>query len=125
MAELVHHCGALNGVVWAPHSPNHICTIADDKQALIWDITTKSPVRTGYLYLYLYCTCHSSYPHPSLLYRITTIAFLSLPDLIVQIIEDPILAFAAEGEINQLQWDASHEDWVAICFHQSVQLLKV
>lgn len=84
VAELVHHYGALNGIVWAPHSPNHICTIADDRQALIWDISTKSLV-----------------------------------------IEDPILAFAAEGEINQLQWDASHEDWVAICFQQCVQVLKV
>jgi WD repeat-containing protein 68 len=43
----------------------------------------------------------------------------------VQVIEDPILAFAADGEINQLQWDASHEDWVAICFQQCVQVLKV
>lgn len=45
--------------------------------------------------------------------------------LLLQVIEDPILAFAAEGEINQLQWDASHEDWVAICFKQCVQVLKV
>jgi hypothetical protein len=44
VAELVHHFAALNGLAWAPHSPNHICTIADDRQALIWDITTKAPV---------------------------------------------------------------------------------
>jgi DDB1- and CUL4-associated factor 7 len=58
--------------------------VGDDKQALIWDITSKNVL-----------------------------------------IEDPILAFSAEGEINQLQWDASHEDWVAICFNQSLQVLKV
>jgi hypothetical protein len=40
-------------------------------------------------------------------------------------IEDPILAFAADGEINQLQWCASHEDWVTICFGNYVQILKV
>lgn len=56
VAELVHHVGALNGIAWAPHSPHHICTIADDKQALIWDITAKNVL-----------------------------------------IEDPILAFSAEG----------------------------
>lgn len=85
VAELVHHVGALNGICWAPHSANHICTVADDKQALIWDISTSKNIT----------------------------------------IEDPILAFAAEGEINQLQWDASHEDWVSICFNQCVQVLKV
>lgn len=85
VAELVSHVGALNSISWAPHSPNHICTCADDKQALIWDISTKNSVT----------------------------------------IEDPILAFTAEGEINQLQWDASHEDWVAICYKEQLQILKV
>lgn len=84
VAELVGHIGAINGIAWAPHSPNHICTCADDRQALIWDITTKNVI-----------------------------------------IEDPILAFAAEGEINQLQWESMHEDWIAICFHDSLQILKV
>lgn len=84
VAELMGHVGPLNGIAWAPHSPSHICTCGDDNQALIWDVTSKSPV-----------------------------------------IEDPILAFAAEAEINQLQWDSSHEDWVAICFKQCLQILKV
>jgi WD repeat-containing protein 68 len=84
VAELVGHQAAVNGIAWAPHSPCHICTISDDRQALIWDITVK--------------------PKP---------------------IEDPILAFAAGGEVNQLQWCASHEDWVGICFNNCVQILKV
>jgi WD repeat-containing protein 68 len=84
VAELVGHVGALNGIVWAPHSSNHICTCGDDKQALIWDITTKQAL-----------------------------------------IEDPILAFSADEEINQLSWDSSHEDWVAICFSDHLQVLKV
>lgn len=40
-------------------------------------------------------------------------------------IEDPILAFSAGGEINRLEWCASHEDWVGICFDNTVQILKV
>lgn len=40
-------------------------------------------------------------------------------------LENPILAFCADGEINQLQWDSSHEDWVAICFNEQLQVLKV
>jgi WD repeat-containing protein 68 len=42
-----------------------------------------------------------------------------------RVIEDPILAFNAEGEINQMQWDASHEDWIAINFSDTLQVLKV
>ena len=83
----MHYVGPLNGIVWAPHSPSHLCTCGDDKQALIWDISVRSA------------------------------GSVTIPD--------PILAFSAEGEINQLQWDASHEDWVAICFENSVQVLKV
>ena len=42
-----------------------------------------------------------------------------------QVIEDPILAFTAEGEINQLQWCSSHEDWIAIDFAKTLQVLRV
>ena len=66
--ELQGHSGPVNGMAWAPHSANHIVTCGDDRQALIWDVSTKNIV-----------------------------------------LEDPILAFQAEGEINALQWDSSHE----------------
>ena len=38
---------------------------------------------------------------------------------------DPILAYTAEGEVNQLQWSASQSDWVAIAFGQKLQILRV
>lgn len=41
LAELVGHRGAVNSIAWAPNSAHHICTGSDDKQAYIWDITTK------------------------------------------------------------------------------------
>jgi WD repeat-containing protein 68 len=85
VAELIGHHGPVNGIAWAPHSPYHICTCGDDRQALIWEITTGKST----------------------------------------FIEDPILAFSADGEINQLQWCSSHEDWVSICFKDCVQILKV
>jgi WD repeat-containing protein 68 len=84
IAELIGHASVLNGLAWAPHSANHICTIGDDGQALIWDITTKNVI-----------------------------------------LEDPILAFDAKSEINSLQWCSSHEDYVAICFKEAMQILKV
>lgn len=33
------HTAALNGVEWAPHSSCHICSVGDDTQALIWDVS--------------------------------------------------------------------------------------
>ncbi|CAG5107518.1 Oidioi.mRNA.OKI2018_I69.chr1.g3365.t2.cds [Oikopleura dioica] len=38
VARLANHRAAVNGVSWAPHSAHHVCTVGDDKQALIWDI---------------------------------------------------------------------------------------
>eukprot|EP00578_Thalassiosira_sp_NH16_P008812 CAMPEP_0181105758 /NCGR_PEP_ID=MMETSP1071-20121207/16161_1 /TAXON_ID=35127 /ORGANISM="Thalassiosira sp., Strain NH16" /LENGTH=378 /DNA_ID=CAMNT_0023189103 /DNA_START=149 /DNA_END=1285 /DNA_ORIENTATION=- len=79
------HAGCVNAVAWAPHSSCHICTAADDSQALIWDLTqmSKRPV------------------------------------------EDPILAYNAEGEVNNLQWSSSQPDWVSIAFSDKLQILRV
>ena len=38
---------------------------------------------------------------------------------------DPILAYSAGAEVNQLQWSASQPDWVAICFGNKTQILRV
>lgn len=38
---------------------------------------------------------------------------------------DPILAYSAGAEINQLQWSALHPDWVAIDFTNKLQILRV
>eukprot|EP00049_Salpingoeca_infusionum_P018149 m.355957 g.355957 ORF g.355957 m.355957 type:complete len:333 (+) comp17395_c0_seq1:315-1313(+) len=38
-AKLTSHEAACNGIAWAPHSSCHICTAADDKRALIWDVS--------------------------------------------------------------------------------------
>ena len=40
-------------------------------------------------------------------------------------IDDPILAYNAEAEINQLQWSAATPDWVAIAFDKKIQILRV
>jgi hypothetical protein len=39
-AVLDGHSQCVNGLAWAPHSSCHICTAADDNQALIWDLST-------------------------------------------------------------------------------------
>lgn len=38
---------------------------------------------------------------------------------------DPVLAYSAGGEIEQLQWSSSQPDWVAIAFSNKLQLLRV
>ena len=40
-------------------------------------------------------------------------------------IEDPILAYTAEGEINNIQWASNQPDWIAICYNKSVEILRV
>lgn len=38
---------------------------------------------------------------------------------------DPILAYTAGAEINQLQWSSTQTDWVAIAFSSKLQILRV
>jgi DDB1- and CUL4-associated factor 7 len=40
-------------------------------------------------------------------------------------LSDPILAYCADGEINQLKWSTVQPDWVAISFDSSMQILRV
>lgn len=87
VCELTGHKNAVNAVFWAPQSEHHIATCADDKQALIWDISQKGASKF--------------------------------------VIEDPILAYSAGAEINNMLWCKSHEDWITISYGKSVQILKV
>jgi WD repeat-containing protein 68 len=38
---------------------------------------------------------------------------------------DPILAYSAGAEVTQLQWGVTQPDWVAICFADKCQILRV
>ncbi|GKF50376.1 hypothetical protein Tco_0146843, partial [Tanacetum coccineum] len=38
---------------------------------------------------------------------------------------DPILAYTAGAEIEQLQWSSSQPDWVAIAFASKLQILRI
>eukprot|EP00195_Chlamydomonas_chlamydogama_P005387 CAMPEP_0202891988 /NCGR_PEP_ID=MMETSP1392-20130828/1870_1 /ASSEMBLY_ACC=CAM_ASM_000868 /TAXON_ID=225041 /ORGANISM="Chlamydomonas chlamydogama, Strain SAG 11-48b" /LENGTH=330 /DNA_ID=CAMNT_0049575863 /DNA_START=272 /DNA_END=1264 /DNA_ORIENTATION=+ len=38
---------------------------------------------------------------------------------------DPILAYSAGAEVNQLQWSSAQPDWVAVCFANKTQILRV
>ena len=38
---------------------------------------------------------------------------------------EAILAYEAGGPINQIQWSASHPEWIAICFDNKLEILRV
>jgi len=40
-------------------------------------------------------------------------------------IEDPILAYTADGEINQIQWASAQPDWISICYNNILEILRV
>ena len=39
--------------------------------------------------------------------------------------EDPILAYSAAGEINTVQWGPVHNDWIAITYDHTLEILRV
>ncbi|KAK6753550.1 hypothetical protein RB195_012878 [Necator americanus] len=84
VARLSNHRAPVNGISWAPHSSTHICTAADDAQALIWDV--------------------HEIPRPIL---------------------DPILAYQAAGEVNQIHWSTTFPDWISICYANRLEILRV
>lgn len=43
-SKLNHHRDNVNAICWAPHSSTHICSVGDDKQALIWDLSNHQEV---------------------------------------------------------------------------------
>lgn len=107
VSQLPGHTACVNGVAWAPHSCVHVCTVGDDSQALIWDLSTlPTPVQRKFGLL-----------QTTLRTRLLTCA--------VRCTTDPILAYHAGAEINQLQWSAAQPDWVAIAFERKMQVLRV
>jgi len=40
-------------------------------------------------------------------------------------VDDPILAYTAAGEINQVHWSSTLTDWISICYDKTLELLRV
>jgi WD repeat-containing protein 68 len=88
----------MNALGWAPHSSGHLGSVgnflfeffilflADDGQALIWDVSQASKQK---------------------------------------IIQEPILAYSAESEVNQFSWSTTNPEWVSIAFGNTCQALRV
>ncbi|GFR42912.1 hypothetical protein Agub_g3910 [Astrephomene gubernaculifera] len=109
VAELQRHQAPVNALAWAPHSAQHICTAGDDAQALIWDVSgvgggSGGPGGAGGGGGGGGAAGGGGGGDVSL---------------------DPILAYGAQSEVNQLQWSSAQPDWVAICFGNKTQILRV
>jgi DDB1- and CUL4-associated factor 7 len=114
---------------WNKQDPNYLATMSvDSSKAVILDIRVPStPVAelsghhaaiNGIAWAphssYHICTCSDD--RQALIWDMTAAP---------RLIEDPILAYSAGGEINNVQWRASHQDWVGITYGNDVQILRV
>mmetsp|Transcript_24982 Transcript_24982/g.41155 ORF Transcript_24982/g.41155 Transcript_24982/m.41155 type:complete len:330 (+) Transcript_24982:222-1211(+) len=116
-------------LAWNKQDPNYLATIVmDSSKVIILDIRSPShPVAE--LHGHLACvnaiawaphsSCHICTAGDDSQALIWDLSQMPKP------IEDPILAYKAEAEINQLQWSSAQPDWVAISFLNKMQILRV
>lgn len=116
-AVLEGHTHCVNSLSWAPHSSCHICTAADDSQALIWDLSQMPKPIEGVR------ECARAWPDASA--SRSRLPVHARPVRTGNSCADPILAYRAEAEVNQVQWSKLQPDWIAICFNKTLQILRV
>lgn len=117
-------------LAWNKQDPNYLATVAMDScEVIILDVRVPcTPVArlsnhracvNGIAWA-PHSSCHictAGDDHQALIWDIQ-----QMP----RAIEDPILAYtAAEGEVNQIQWGATQPDWIAICYKQACEILRV
>lgn len=116
-------------LAWNKQDPNYLATITmDSNTVVILDIRVPS-LPAAKLQGHSQCvnslawaphsSCHISTAGDDNQALIWDLSHMPKP------IEDPILAYYAESEINQLQWSKTQPDWVAIAFDKKLQILRV
>lgn len=114
---------------WNKQDPNYLATfMVDSRRTIILDIRVPS-LPVAELGGHLGCVNATAWaPHSSC--HICTAGddsqalIWDLSSMGKQPVEDPILAYNADGEINNLQWSASQPDWVSIAFNDKLQIRK-
>lgn len=104
VARLCNHRAAINGITWAPHSSCHICSAGVC-------ILSSVLVLPDFTFVFM-----AGDDQQALIWDIQPMP---------QPIEVPILAYGADGEINQVQWSSSQPDWICICYRDNVEILRV
>jgi len=114
---------------WNAHDHNYLATfLMEHNQVIILDIRAPSvpvaelsghtqPVNTIAWAPHSSChICTGGDDSQALIWDLTAIP---------KPINEPILAYNAESEINSLQWSTAQPEWVAITFNKKLQLLRV
>ncbi|KAH8063228.1 hypothetical protein JL722_2391 [Aureococcus anophagefferens] len=116
-------------LAWNKQDPNYLAAIlADDPRTVILDVRVPS-IPVAELGAHQACvnsiawaphsSCHlctCSDDNQALIWDLT-----AMP----KPIDDPILAYTADAEVNQLQWSTAHHEWVAIAYNTTMQMLHV
>ena len=114
---------------WNKQDPNYLATfMVDSRRTIILDIRVPS-LAVAELGGHLGCVNATAWaPHSSC--HICTAGddsqalIWDLSQMSKRPVEDPILAYNADGEINNLQWSSSQPDWVSIAFNDKLQIRK-
>ena len=112
---------------WNKQDPNYLATfMVDSRRTIILDIRVPS-IPCAELGGHLGCVNATAWaPHSSC--HICTAGddsqalIWDLSAMPKRPVEDPILAYNADGEINNLQWSASQPDWVSIAYQDKLQI---
>lgn len=114
---------------WNKQDPNYMCTfMVDSRRTIILDVRVPS-LPVAELGGHLGCVNATAWaPHSSC--HICTAGddsqalIWDLSAMPKRPVEDPILAYNADGEINNLQWSSSQTDWVSIAFNDKLQICE-
>jgi len=115
---------------WNKQDPNYLATfMLDSRRTIILDIRVPS-LPVAELGGHLGCVNATAWaPHSSC--HICTAGddsqalIWDLSQMPNRPVEDPILAYNADGEINNLQWSAIQPDWISIAYNDKLQILRV
>ncbi|RCH88119.1 ddb1 and cul4 associated factor 7 [Rhizopus stolonifer] len=98
------HSGSINCLGWSPTESGQIATGGDDSQVLVWNINQASNDNRAYYQQ----NTQQRYSHQ--------------PPRSVQ---DPLLAYVADAEVNSITWSKSAPEWIGIGFGKTIQALRV
>eukprot|EP00903_Cladosiphon_okamuranus_P016007 g14781.t1 len=128
-----HDLTPLMRLSWNKQDPNYLAAIlTDSSKTVILDIRVPSlPVAmlgghqsaVSAIAWAPHSSCHictAGADCQSLIWDLSCV-----PSSVPKAVEDPILAYTAEEQVNQLQWSASHPEWIAIAFANKMQILRV
>ena len=124
------HLEPLLRLEWNKQDPNYLATFkVDSSSTIILDIRLPSTPVTELGGHYNCVNAVAWAPHSSC--HICTAGddnqalIWDLTQMSRRSVEDPILAYNAEAEVNNLQWSSAQPDWVSIAFAKKLQILRV